>query len=698
MPVTPSYPGVYIEEVPSSVRTIVGVATSITAFIGRALRGPVNEPVRVQSFGEFERIFGGLWFHSTMSYAVRQFFQNGGSDALIIRIVGDDSVAATVELEPVSGIDKFSLAAASSGEWGNRIRVQVSGGSLEVQEVDEAGSLDPIVLNADNSLIVVTSDPLVTPKDVGWTYLTGGVSAATEARALVPVTAEWLVLQAASAGEDGNNLRATVIHSTSNADNFALILKDLSGSTVERYGELTVANVDDVTKVGGSALVAVTAKPAVRPAEVTELAFTGGSATEKATASLPAIMESLDLEAASEGDWGNSLQAIVDYDTGTASTELFNLTIEELDQDGNAVSREILRNLTLDEEATQFIAKVLEVESDLAGTIEPLPASRPLESAARFFGGGDGGELEDGDYQGSEVGKTGIYALADADLFNLLCIAPRTRTADVGTAVLADALAYCRARRAMLIVDPPSSWNDTADAEDTTTGVSGLRATLGAAASANAIAYFPRLVMGDPLKQNRPEEFVPCGAVAGIIARTDAQRGVWKAPAGTEATFSGVREMSYWLTDGENGRLNPLGLNALRTFPAYGHVVWGARTLAGDDRIASEWKYIPVRRLALFLEESLYRGTHWVVFEPNDEPLWAQIRLNVGAFMHGLFRQGAFQGTSPRDAYFVKCDSETTTQNDINLGIVNILVGFAPLKPAEFVIIKISQIAGQIET
>jgi uncharacterized protein len=143
--------------------------------------------------------------------------------------------------------------------------------------------------------------------------------------------------------------------------------------------------------------------------------------------------------------------------------------------------------------------------------------------------------------------------------------------------------------------------------------------------------------------------------------------------------------------------LNPLGLNCLRSFPVAGNLVWGARTLVGADLLASEWKYLPVRRLALFLEESLYRGTQWVVFEPNDEPLWAQIRLNLGAFMQNLFRQGAFQGRSPREAYFVKCDRETTTQNDINLGIVNIVVGFAPLKPAEFVVIKIQQMAGQVE-
>jgi phage tail sheath protein FI len=146
------------------------------------------------------------------------------------------------------------------------------------------------------------------------------------------------------------------------------------------------------------------------------------------------------------------------------------------------------------------------------------------------------------------------------------------------------------------------------------------------------------------------------------------------------------------------GLLIRWGINGLRAWPGAGRVVWGGRTWEVNDRLASEWKYVPVRRTALFLEESLFRGTQWVVFEPNDEPLWAQIRLNLGAFMQSLFRQGAFQGKTPREAYFVKCDSETTTQDDINRGVVNILVGFAPLKPAEFVVIQIQQMAGQIET
>lgn len=243
----------------------------------------------------------------------------------------------------------------------------------------------------------------------------------------------------------------------------------------------------------------------------------------------------------------------------------------------------------------------------------------------------------------------------------------------------------------MLLVDAPSGWNNKDKAKQ------GIAAGVGTT-SKNSALFFPRLKQPNPLYDNQVEEFVPCGAVAGVFARTDTVSGVWKAPAGLDATLQGVPELGVPLTDAENGELNPLGINCLRSMPPAGRIIWGSRTLQGDDRLASEWKYIPVRRTALFIEESLYRGTQWVVFEPNDEPLWAQIRLNVGAFMHNLFRQGAFQGRTPREAYFVKCDSESTTQNDINNGIVNILVGFAPLKPAEFVIIKLQQMAGQIQT
>ena len=303
-----------------------------------------------------------------------------------------------------------------------------------------------------------------------------------------------------------------------------------------------------------------------------------------------------------------------------------------------------------------------------------------------------GGLLDVNDFigTGKEGNKEGLYALEQADIFNLLAIPPYKADGNVDDNLLTAAGTYCEKRRAMLLVDSPSSWT-TKDKAKT-----GIETGVGTR-SKNAAIFFPRIQQPNPLQDNRIDTFVPCGAIAGIMSRTDASRGVWKAPAGLEASLRGVTSLSVPLTFDENGELNPLGVNCLRVLPAAGPVVWGSRTLQGDDRLASEWKYIPIRRLALYIEESLFRGTQWVVFEPNDEPLWAQIRLNIGAFMQNLFRQGAFQGSSARDAYFVKVDSETTTQTDIDLGIVNIIVGFAPLKPAEFVVIKIQQIAGQSE-
>jgi phage tail sheath protein FI len=295
---------------------------------------------------------------------------------------------------------------------------------------------------------------------------------------------------------------------------------------------------------------------------------------------------------------------------------------------------------------------------------------------------------------GDEKSKTGIYALLDVDLFNLLCLPATANLPDLNAAAVASkAETLCTNRRAFFLFDVPQAGNR--DKVDTIMTYLNGNATL---RSKNAALYFPRIDIPDPLNGFRLRATPPSGTIAGLYARIDGTRGVWKAPAGTEATLTNVQKLEYKLTDPENGVLNPLGINCLRNFPIYGPVCWGARTLNGADQMADDYKYIPVRRLALFNEESLYRGTQWVVFEPNDEPLWAQIRLNVGAFMHNLFRQGAFQGQTPQDAYFVKCDKQTTTQNDINLGIVNIIVGFAPLKPAEFVVIQIQQIAGQILT
>ena len=276
----------------------------------------------------------------------------------------------------------------------------------------------------------------------------------------------------------------------------------------------------------------------------------------------------------------------------------------------------------------------------------------------------------------------GIRALDAVESFNLLVI-----PGVMNSGALLAAADYCRQRRAFLIVDAPKSAETPAQMEqalqDATWPI-----------TSNGAIYFPWIKIADSANSGALRLSPPSGTVAGLFVRSDATRGVWKAPAGAEATLNGVTALAYQLTDAENGLLNPRGINCLRSFPAFGLVAWGARTLAGDDQLGSEFKYISVRRLALFIEESISRGTQWAVFEPNAEPLWAQIRLTVGTFLNNLFREGAFQGTTPNDAYFVKCDAATTTQNDIDAEVVNVLIGFAPLKPAEFIIVTISTKAG----
>ena len=288
--------------------------------------------------------------------------------------------------------------------------------------------------------------------------------------------------------------------------------------------------------------------------------------------------------------------------------------------------------------------------------------------------------------------RKGIYALR-ATGFNILCLPAAAHLSATNlNSVYDEASKFCNDEHAFLIVDIPP---DT----DTPQKVTGwLDAGVNSEAitrDKNAAVYFPRVTVADALNQNRPRNVGASGTVAGVYARMDAERGVWKAPAGLEATLLGVDLVSA-LAKQENDKLNRLAINSLRNVPPAGNVCWGARTLEGSDELASEWKYIPVRRTALYLERSIYEGTKWTVFEPNDEPLWAQIRLNIGSFLQYLFRAGAFQGTTPREAYFIKCDRETTRQDDIDRGVVNIIVGFAPLKPAEFVHIKIQQMAGQI--
>jgi Bacteriophage tail sheath protein len=647
MPATLTYPGVYIEEIPSGVRTITGVATSITAFIGRALRGPVNDAVVINSYGDFERIFGGLWVESTLSYAVRDFYLNGGSQAIIVRLFHPFLADAAARAAALDAAQDVSNAAAGNGGDANAVAAAAR------TEANAAGNAaEPRKSAADSVAKAAEAEaakgaPPATPQTVK-DAAAEAVLGATMMKATLTVGA--LKLIAAYEGKWGANLRATID-------------QKVSPDVALRMGLANVADLFNLTVID---------------------AGTGGVTEKFLNLSVKESARRIDkvLEAESKlVRWDGTLDPNNPPALPTAET------VDEVTKAG--------QGLKTAEDALKA-AKALNPPNAGAVTAAQTAVDTEkanLDTATMNLGGLDGGLLDVNDFTGpgQENAKQGLFALRKADLFNLLCIPPYLPNGNVDTALLADATAYCQKRRAMMIIDPPVTWTSKDAAK------AGLPTDIGVTSNYAAL-YFPRLRQTNPLRDNQMESFVPCGAVAGVMARTDTARGVWKAPAGLEATLLAVPQLSVSLTDNENGELNPLGINCLRAMPAAGRVVWGARTLEGDDRLASEWKYVPVRRTALYIEESLYRGTQWVVFEPNDEPLWSQIRLNVGAFMHTLFRQGAFQGQTPKDAYFVKCDKETTTQTDINLGVVNIIVGFAPLKPAEFVVIKLQQMAGQIET
>ena len=281
---------------------------------------------------------------------------------------------------------------------------------------------------------------------------------------------------------------------------------------------------------------------------------------------------------------------------------------------------------------------------------------------------------------GSADAHSGLHALDSVDLFNILCLPCAAELADADMhAIYTAALNYCTARCAFLIVDIPAAVATPAAMRDWLMHHPTLR-------QRNAAVYFPRLVAQSRRQGKRVQSVAASGALAGLYARTDATHGVWKAPAGTEADLHGINSLAYALTDSEIDTLNPAGVNALRSLESGIPVCWGARTLTNND---PEWKYIPVRRLALHIETSLERGLAWAVFEPNNESLWVKLRSVTENFLAQLYRQGALVGSLPDQAYFVRVDRTTMTQDDIENGRLNVLLGFAPFKPAEFVIVRI---------
>ncbi len=384
-----------------------------------------------------------------------------------------------------------------------------------------------------------------------------------------------------------------------------------------------------------------------------------------------AAMGSLVVRANSPGTWGNALSVTVAAETPVppataARAEYFNLLIR---YKGEVV--ESFDNLTMDETQPDHVLKRVDskwVEMVDSGNIRP-----PDAASVNLAGGLDGDSLTPADW----AGATGFISAFDpVDDINIVAIPDALGDATVTQA----SYTYCQNRKdCFFVADTPKNLD--------VMGAAAFRKTTGNFNSSYGALYYPWISVSDPIT-GKSKLTPPSGAVVGTYSHTDVVRGVHKAPAGIEVGYlnsaTGVERV---ITKGEHDTLNPIGVNVIRTFPGAGTVIWGARTLSAD----SEWKYVNVRRLFLFLEETIDEGTQWVVFEPNTPMLWGKVRRNITAFLTNVWRDGALAGTTAAEAFFVKVDAENNPPEVVDAGRLVIEVGVAPVKPAEFVIIRISQ-------
>jgi phage tail sheath protein FI len=763
-----SFPGVYIQEIPSGFRAISGVATSIAAFVGMAKRGPLDTPTRVLGFKDYERIFSADISQGEMTEQVRQFFINGGEQAFIVRIA-QNAEPSTADLRNAGGTVVMTLESRDAGVDANQIRARVDYNTaspertfnltlfretfdangapvISALETHPGLGMDPdgprfaqTVISQQSQLVTAEVDAAAVAAAATLEAFSASAALfANEAAVITAITdaiadagatvgrfrikvgdAPWLTVELPSAGlafaDIADRINAqlaahtTVEVAASVAANGPLIIRaDTAGHDVL----LDRALQFDITQALGFGAaqggIEVGSHAAARPAPSGLVSVLDGAAAGDLVALLA---------------FGGAAKA--DFDTpGIAGIRPFTVpqaNIAYPDAAGNmnqGTSDGLsLRNIR---ENLEAIATAMSAASDnwraevhgyrlafvprfgdsSAGAGATFTSADPNLSAANqsfdgataaraadaLGGGNDGAVPDENEYDEA-------YRQLDekVDLFNLLLL-PKS-AGDIGDPTIRSRLwgaasAFCQEQRAFLIADiePAVQTPDSVlqELQDFRTGV----------VKDHAGVWWPQVVIAsNGVRKN----IDPSGSIAGVMARIDGSRGVWKAPAGLEADIRGVLGVRVPMSDAQNGLLNPEAVNAVRTFPS-GVTSWGARTMDGFDNSGNtDYRYVPVRRLALFIEESLVRGLKFAVFEPNDEPLWAQIRLAAGAFMNSLFRRGAFAGNTARDAYFVKADAETTTPQDQALGIVNVLVGFAPLRPAEFIVITLQQQAGQVQ-
>ena len=699
-----TYPGVYVQELPSPVHPITGVATSIAAFVGYTARGIDNRAQACFSFGDFQRLYGGLASNSEVSYAVQQFFQNGGSQCYVVRTpMYYSSSSAAVYAEAGFGAASASgpgllFSALSSGVWANgQILLDV-----DVQGLQSSG--DPLAFNLTvTNLVDGTKEyfPGISLNSNQQNFVGSVVNDPDNGSQLVSVNTSNLISTSSATASTVAAMVTGILgtglsYTTSSGVNYLEAVNTIlaagaspgppaTTTTATAVGGLTLTLPTSVYSAGTTPTIPIVAANAPIPQTVAGLA----AQLQQALNTWLSINVSGASVVCSAAPSGTGTQGI------RANFLLPNVPDAVVTFGAPASGNNAASALGLSSPASTNVAHYALGSSD-ASTV--ASSTSPSSNYSATEAATPNGLPQSAQLIGSPLGFTGIYALQKVPIFNLLCI-PEAARAQAGSPSALDtginpveiysaAITLCDQQRAMLLIDPPPNVTTVSGAVDWKSNTIGV-------VDSNGAAFWPRLRLADALNNGNLRTFAPSGVVAGVFSKSDGQNGVWTAPAGITASLNGVQNMTYQMSDAENGQLNPLGLNCFRTFPIYGPVLWGSRTLVGADAMANQWKYVPVRRMALFLESSLYQGLQWVVFQPNADPLWASIRLNVSSFMQTYFLKGAFQGTTPDQAYFVKCDDETTTQTDIDNGVVNILVGFAPLVPAEFVVIQIEQLTGQ---
>ncbi|MCX4245545.1 phage tail sheath family protein [Paraliomyxa miuraensis] len=763
-----SYPGVYAVEVPSGVRSISGVSTSIAVFVGMTKRGRVFEPRRVLGFKGYEDVYSADTSLGETTDQVRQFFLNGGEEAIIVR-VAHGAQSSTLPLTNEAGATVMTVSARDEGDQGRELRVRVDYDTASPERTfnltvfretfDAAGlpvveqtevftelGIDPVgpryvqtIVNQQSQLATVAVD--TTAVNAAATMAAYSASARLFVNAAAAEAAIVSAIGSGSAGaftvRVGSSPIVTVQLDPAGLDLNAVqtaINTRLAGHT-----PITVA-VSHPTPNGPLRFTASAAGHDVLlgPASTLDIARTLGLGTEQGgievgshAAARPAASGLVSrLHGAAAGD----LVALLNFGTATkADLDAVGVTVDHPftvptasigypSSTGTmtAGTRSATPSLANVQENLEAIAAALSAASSdwtatvhghrlvlravygtaSAGTGAGFTSSDPSLTAANQIyasvtGGPSAGSLTGGtDGSAPELAD---YATAydridqEVDLFNLLVLphsAADTAVPSTRSTLWGPASSFCVSRRAVLLVDPEPV-QATTDAM--LNEIKNLRVGV---AKDHAAVYWPRVTISSGGVRKNVDA---SGSISGLMARIDGSRGVWKAPAGLEGDLRGVLGVETALSDKQNGLLNPQAINVLRSFPN-GIVSWGARTMDGFDNSGNnDYRYLPPRRLALFIEESLVRGLRFAVFEPNDEPLWAQIRLAAGAFMNGLFRRGAFAGKTASTAYAVKADSETTTQADIDRGIVNVLILFAPVKPAEFIVIRLQQKAGQVQ-